>query len=95
MRDTAYRPLQANLELFRAAAEATHLNDNGRVLGHRGVQAALFDDAGIRAPRADVLEVLRMQDAAALQAQREGIQPRQTYNVRQAMHVWHFGGDRP
>ena len=80
-------------ELVRVATEVAHINENGRATGHRGVQAALFDNAGIRAPRADVLEALRMHDPAALQARRERILPRRTYNVTQSMILWHVDGN--
>ena len=92
-RETSFRHHLPPEELVRIAAEVAHINENGRATGHRGVQAALFDSAGIGASRADVLEALRMHDPAALQARRERILPRRTYNVTQSMMLWHVDGD--
>lgn len=65
-------------------------DEHGRGAGHRLVQSALFARAGIRAPREQVLEVLRAADPAAVEGRSERILPRRTYTVDEAMILWHI-----
>ena len=45
---------------------------------------------GVRATRTEVLEALRQQDPSAVIARQERILHRRTYDVRDAMALWHI-----
>lgn len=78
-------------EHIRTAAEISYIDENGQAIGHRVVHPAPFDNAGIRAPRADVMDPLRLRNA--LQPQIERTLPRTNFDVTQSMHLWHVGGE--
>jgi hypothetical protein len=85
----SYRHSLPREELLQAVDDTVHLSESGRLMGHRLVQAALFRHAGIRVPREQVLEALREHDPAGLAARQEPILPRRTYDVTEAMTLWH------
>lgn len=89
----SYRHSLPREELLQAVDQTVHLSESGRLMGHRLVQAALFRHAGIRAPREQVLEALREHDPAGLAARQERILPRRTYDVTEAMILWHIDCD--
>ena len=59
------------------------------------VQAGLAGRAGIRAPREQVLAVLRLADPAAVAGRLERIRRRRLYDVDDAMVVWHMDSEAP
>ena len=62
---------------------------NGREWGRRHVQSALTY-VGVRATCTEVLEALRQQDPSAVIARQQRILHRRTYDVTDAMALWHI-----
>ena len=58
-------------------------------MGHRHVQSALTY-VGVRATRIEVLEALRQQDLSDVIARQERILHTRTYDVTDAMALWHI-----
>lgn len=85
-----YRHSLPQHELLSAIDHVCHLSENGRAHGFRIVQSALFGRAKLRVTGADVLNALKARDPEAIAARCERIIHRRTYDVVEAMVLWHI-----
>lgn len=85
-----YRDKLPQHQLLSVMDEVCHLQENGRAYGYRTVQSALFGRANLRVTAADVLDALRAHDPDAVTARCERIIHRRTYDVVEAMILWHM-----
>ena len=85
----SYRHHLPREELLRQINAECNTDTNGRAWGHRHVQSALTY-VGVRATHTEVLEALRQQDPSAVIARQERILHRRTYDVTDAMALWHI-----
>ena len=81
-------------ELLGHISAPRNINTDGRAWGHRQVQSTLTY-YGIRAPPTEVLEALRQHHPIAVVARRERILHRSTYDITDAMALWHIDSVSP
>jgi hypothetical protein len=80
-------------ELLRLVDGVLDLGGQGRATGHRMAQAALMAHEGVRAPRAQLLEVLKAHDPAANVARQECTLRRRAYNITTPMELWYYDSE--
>ena len=85
-----YRHSLPQDQLISVIDQVCHLTENGRAYGYRIAQSALFGRAQLRVTGPDVLNALKAHDPAASAARRERILHRRTYDVVEAMMLWHM-----